>query len=140
MRLTATPTDRQVRNAVLKAMAIKPEYKVRIKVIRQTQPNISLDDLWLTVGRLPYPLKSNERAFAAIKLTSNAKKYQKEKEHKRRMNCYVCGKRGHLSYQYPDKKDPELESEEKESSNYSSEENKKEKSKDKEKAYSAYIF
>ena len=78
-RLTAKTVDRQVRNAVLKALAIEPEYKVRIEVIRQTQPNISLDDLWLTVVRLPYPLENNERAFAAMKLISNAKKYQKEK-------------------------------------------------------------
>ena len=38
--LGVNPTDRQVRNAVLKALTTKPEYKVRIEVIRQTQPNI----------------------------------------------------------------------------------------------------
>ena len=64
---------------MLKALATEPEYRVRIEVIRQTQPNISLDDLWLSVGRLPYPLESNKVAFAAMKLTSNAKRYQKEK-------------------------------------------------------------
>ena len=57
------PTNKQVRNAVLKVLATKPEYKVRIEVIKQTQPNILLDDLWLSVDRLPYPLKSNEVAF-----------------------------------------------------------------------------
>ena len=74
------PTDRQVRNAVLKALAIKPEYKVKNEVIKQTQPNILLDNLWLFVDRLPYSLKSNEVAFAAMKLTSNAKRYQKKKK------------------------------------------------------------
>ena len=140
------PTDRQVRNAVLKALATEPEYKVRIEVIRQTQPNISLDDLWLSVGRLPYPLESNEVAFAAMKLTSNAKRYQKEKEKGdiKRVKCYVCGKRGHFSYQCPDRKD--FDSEEDESSDYSSEEDKKEKSKGrekskgKEKSYSVFTF
>ena len=65
---------------MLKALATEPEYKVRIEIIRQTQPNISLDDLWLSVGRLPYPLESNEVAFAAMKLTSNTKRYQKKKK------------------------------------------------------------
>ena len=76
------PTDRQVRNAVLKALTTKPEYKVRVEIIKQTQSNISLDDLWLSVDRLPYPLENNEVAFAAMKLFSNAKRYQKEKEKK----------------------------------------------------------
>ena len=38
------PTDRQVRNAVLKALATEPEYKVKIEVIRQTQPGYLLVD------------------------------------------------------------------------------------------------
>ena len=58
------PTDRQVKNAVLKALATEPEYKVKIEIIKQTQPNILLDDLWLFVDRLPYLLESNEVAFA----------------------------------------------------------------------------
>jgi len=119
---------------------------VKIEVIRQTQPNISLNDLWLSVDKLPYPLESNEVAFAAMKLTSNAKKYQKEKEKKdiKRMKCYVCGKRGYFSYQCPDRKD--FNSEEEESSGYLFEDNKKkknkgrEKSKGKEKSYSGFIF
>jgi len=80
---------------VLKALATKPEYKVRIEVIRQTQPNIALDNLWLSVGRLPYPLKSNEVAFAAMKLTSNAKRYQKKKKkrYKKSEVLYVWQKR-----------------------------------------------
>ena len=138
--------DRQVRNAVLKALATEPEYKVRIEVIRQTQPNISLDDLWLSVGRLSYPLESNEVAFAAMKLTSNAKRYQKKKEKRdiKRVKCYVCGKRGYFSYQCSNRKD--FDSEKDENSDYSSEENKKkkskgrEKSKDKEKSYSVFTF
>ena len=56
------------------------------------------------------------------------------------MNCYICGKKGYLSYQCLDRKDLKSELEKEESSDYSSEKNKKEKSKSKEKAYSAYIF
>ena len=149
-RLTAraaTPTDRQVRNAVLKALATEPEYKVRVEIIKQTQANISLDDLWITVGRLPYPLESNEVAFAAMKIALNAKEKQKQKYREREekvKRCYVCGKKGHFSYQCPDRKD--FDSEEDESSDYSSEEDKKEKSKGrekskgKEKSYSVFTF
>ena len=141
------PTDRQVRNAVLKALATEPEYRVRIEVIRQTQPNISLDDLWLSVGRLPYPLESDEVAFAAMKLTSNAKRYQKEKYKEREekvKKCYVCGKKDHFSYQCPDRKD--FDSEGDESNDYSPKEDKKEKSKGrekskgKEKSFSVFSF
>ena len=87
---------------------------MKIEVIRQTQPNISLDDLWLSVGRLSYPLESNEVAFAVMKLTSNAKRYQKEKEKKdiKRVKCYVCSKRGYFSYQCPDRKDFDSEEDE----------------------------
>ena len=132
---------------MLKALATEPEYKVKIEVIRQTQPNILLDDLWLFVGRLPYPLENNEVAFAAMKLTLNAKQKQKQKYREREekvKRCYVCDKRGHFSYQCPDRKD--FDSEEDESSDYSSEENKKkknkgrEKSKGKEKSYSVFTF
>ena len=84
------PTDRQVRNAVLKALATEPEYKVKIEIIRQTQPNISLDDLWLSVGRLPYPLESNEVAFAAMKLTLNTKEKQKQKYKEREKKVKRC--------------------------------------------------
>ena len=102
--------------------------------------------MWLSVGRLPYPLESNEVAFATMKLTLNARRYQKEKEKEdiKRVKCYVCGKKGHFSYQCPDRKD--FDSEKNENSDYSSEKNKKkkskgrEKSKGKEKSYSVFTF
>ena len=98
--------------------------------------------MWLSVGRLPYPLESNEVTFAAMKLTSNAKRYQKEKEKKdiKRMKCYVYGKRGYFSYQCPDRKD--FDSEEDESSEEDKKEKSKgrEKSKGKEKSYSVFTF
>ena len=81
-----------------------------------------------------------------IKLTSDTKKYQKEKEkkHIKRMKCYVCGKRGYFSYQCPNKKD--FDSKKEKSSDYLSEKNKKkknkgkEKNKNKEKTYSVFIL
>ena len=67
----AKPPDRTVKSVVLKALATEPEYKIGIEVIKQTQPNITLDDLWTTVGRFTYPIKSEESVFMAKnKLTS----------------------------------------------------------------------
>ena len=86
----------QVKNTVLKALATEPEYKVKIEVIRQTQPNILLNDLWLSVGRLQYSLENNEVVFAAMKLTLNAKEKQKQKYREKEekvKRCYVCGKK-----------------------------------------------
>ena len=102
--------------------------------------------MWLFVGKLPYPLESNEVAFTVMKLTSNTKKYQKEKEKEdiKRVKCYVCGKKGHFSYQCPDRKD--FDSKKEESSDYLFKENKKkknksrEKNKSKKKAYSVFTF
>ena len=41
----AKPQDRTIKSAVLKALATEPEYKIGVEVIKQTQPNITLDDL-----------------------------------------------------------------------------------------------
>ena len=69
---------------MLKALATKPEYKVRIEVIRQTQPNISLDNLWLSVGRLPYPLESNEvYSICSNEIDLKHKEISKRKRKKR---------------------------------------------------------
>ena len=54
-------------------------------------------------------------------------KIQREREEKVK-KCYVFGKKGHFSYQCPDRKD--FDSEEDESNDYSSEKDKKEKSKE----------
>ncbi len=76
----ATPTDRHVRTVVLAALEKEPEYKVRVEVIRQTQPNITLNDLWLTIGRFTYSIKRNETLlynmncfndFVAVKIMSS---------------------------------------------------------------------
>ena len=61
----AKPQDRTIKSAVLKALATEPEYKIGVEVIKQTQPNITLDDLWTTVGRFTYPIKSEESLFMA---------------------------------------------------------------------------
>ena len=67
----AKPQDRTIKSAVLKALATEPEYKIGVEVIKQTQPNITLNDLWTTVGRFTYPIKSEESLFMAKnKLTS----------------------------------------------------------------------
>ena len=50
----AKPPDRTVKSVVLKALATEPEYKISVEVIKQTQPNITLDDLWTTIGRFTY--------------------------------------------------------------------------------------
>ena len=62
----SAPTDRTVRNVVLKALEHEIEYKIRIEVIRQVSPNITLPDLWLAIGKLPYPIKREESAFAVL--------------------------------------------------------------------------
>ena len=59
----AKPQDRTVKSAVLKALATEPKYKNGVEVIKQTQPNITLDDLWTTIGRFTYPIKSEESLF-----------------------------------------------------------------------------
>jgi len=45
MHKQAKPQDRTVKSVVLKALATEPEYKIGVEVIKQTQPNIMLDDL-----------------------------------------------------------------------------------------------
>ena len=68
----AAPNDRTVRNLVLRALEQEPKYLVRVEIIRHSNPDITLADLWLAVARLPYPLESVDSAFAALNLTSNA--------------------------------------------------------------------
>ena len=59
----APPTDRQIRAIVLRALEEEPEYKIRVELIRHSQPNITQAELWAAIGRFPYPLKSSESAF-----------------------------------------------------------------------------
>jgi hypothetical protein len=65
----ASFTVRTVRNFVLKALEQESEYKIRVEVIRHSQPDINLVELWAVVARLPYPLKLIESAFSALDLT-----------------------------------------------------------------------
>ena len=68
----AAPQDRSVRMIVLKALCVEPEYKTRVEVIRQTQPDISLAELWTAIGRFTYPIVSDDSAFVMNnKLTSD---------------------------------------------------------------------
>ena len=52
----AALSDRSIRNTILKALKNEPEYRMRVEIIRVTQPNISPMDLWTHVRRFPYPL------------------------------------------------------------------------------------
>ena len=65
-RLTAKGaplTDRQVRVIVLRALEEEPEYKVRVEIIRYSQPNITQADLWTAIRRFPYLLKRSENVL-----------------------------------------------------------------------------
>ena len=56
---------------MLKALATEPGYKISVEIRKLIQPNITPDDLWTTVGRFIYPIKSKESLFMAKnKLTS----------------------------------------------------------------------
>ena len=58
----AAPTERMVRKLVFRALEL--EYKLQIEIIRCTQPNISLDELWVAVKRFPYPINRENNMFA----------------------------------------------------------------------------
>ena len=118
----AAPTERTVRTLVLKALEQEPEYKIRVEVIRHSQPDITLVDLWTVIGRLSYPLKKEEGLLLAtqkLSLTSRGRgRGQKGQSHSHsQKNCYDCGKKGHLSYQCPNKKDTEEDDDEPSSKN-----------------------
>ena len=57
----AAPNERTVRSLILFALEEQRDYKIRVEIIRHNTPNISLTDLWLEVGKLPFPLKRNKR-------------------------------------------------------------------------------
>jgi hypothetical protein len=94
-----TPTVRAVKNAVLKALEQESEYKIRVEIIRQNQPDISLEDLWIAVGRLPYPLQQVENAFATMSVNPRGGRQKNFQERTKR--CFVCGKKTHLSFACP---------------------------------------
>ena len=69
------PVVRAVRLSVLKAIEKEPEYKFKVEMIRFNFPNITLEDLWLAIGKFPYPIERvDEIAFAAMKLNSDNNK------------------------------------------------------------------
>ena len=69
--------DRTVKILILKALEQEPEYKIRVEMIRYSNSNISLEDLWVAIAKLPYPVVRAERAFAAMKLTDDSHRMQK---------------------------------------------------------------
>ena len=71
----SAPAERTVRVLVLKALEKEPEYKIRIEMIRYSNPNIVLVDLWTEVAKLPWPIeRDSTSAFAAMKLTNDNRK------------------------------------------------------------------
>jgi len=132
------PTERTVRAIVLKALEQESEYKIRVEVIRYTQPNINLVDLWTAISRFPYPLGDNESALInatkRLSIASKARKRDKkegkthkiEKDKIKPLKCHNCKKKGHRTKDCP--KDA--------SSNSDTEEDKKGKSKKEEKTKS----
>jgi hypothetical protein len=98
----AVPNERTVRHLVLNALEKVPEYKIRVEMIRYDKPNISLNDLWVEVGKLPYPLNRESVFLTTHKMShanNKAEKDNKHKQHKRR--CFVCGSKNHLVYACP---------------------------------------
>jgi hypothetical protein len=138
-------TERTIRNTVLKALEQEQEYKIKVEIIRHNEPDISIDNLWIAIGRLPYPLQQVENAFAALKLTSysdeteRAKDKNKDTFKHRAKRCYICGNYNHLAYNCPKRKyfdsdsDEEQSSSRKNKSKNSSSDEKKIKEKEKEK-------
>ncbi len=138
-------TERAVRNTVLKALEQEQEYKIKVEIIRHNEPDISMDNLWIAIGRLPYPLQKVENVFAALNLTSYISKAEKDKDKNkdnfkhRAKRCYICGNYNHLAYNCPKRKyfdsdsDEEQSSSRKNKSKISSSDEKKEKEKKKDK-------
>ena len=70
----AAPSERTVRSLILFALEEQGDYKIRVEIIRHNTPNISLADLWLEVGKLPFPLKRDESAFVSTNQTNSNNK------------------------------------------------------------------
>jgi hypothetical protein len=137
-------TERTIRNTVLKALEQEQEYIIKVEIIRHNEPDISIDKLWIAIGRLPYPLQKVENAFAALKLTSYKGHTKKDKDKNREKfkhkakRCYICGNPNHLAYDCPKREyfdssdsDKEQNSSRKNKTSSSDEKKEKEKKKDK---------
>ena len=125
----AAPTERTVRTLVLKALEQEVEYRIRVEVIRHSQPDITLMELWAVIGRFPYPVNQQESLLAAFHkhtLTSNKSKDNKQEDKgsnyvpkprprkvfqqsnaeqtqkdKEQGNCYKCHVKEHVAYHCP---------------------------------------
>jgi mono/diheme cytochrome c family protein len=93
-------------------------------MIRFNQPDIKLEDLWVLIGRFPFPLKQNKVAFAAMRLSSRkgekdkrqnsnfvprprSKKYiEQHMKDLEEGNCFTCHTPGHTTYQCTKQKEP----------------------------------
>ena len=76
----AAPNERTVRSLILFVLEEQGDYKIRVEIIRHNTPNISLADLWLEVGKLPFPLKRDESVFVSTNQYNNNKQMS---DHKR---------------------------------------------------------
>ena len=67
----ATPAERTVRRVVLRAL--EAQYKMRVEIIRQCQPDIKLIELWEAIRIFPYPISKENTVIRKDKMNkSNA--------------------------------------------------------------------
>jgi hypothetical protein len=125
----AAPNERTVRHLVLNALESVPEYKIRVEMIRYDKPNISLNDLWAEVGKLPYPLNRESMLLTTHKKPHANNRAERDNKHKQnRRRCYVCGSKDHLAHVCP-KRAKSDDSSDDSSNDESSSKKKKEKAK-----------
>lgn len=150
----AAPTERTVRNLVLRALEQEPEYKIRVEVIRHSNPDITLLDLWAAIGRFPYSMNRDTNLYTVKERIpmekgrdsgqrgrdkppaprprpkySKAQQEQYKKDIEKR-NCFKCHKSGHTAWQCTE----EEYGKSGDDTDSSEDERKKQKGKSKEKA------